>query len=130
MKALLLLCLISNCAVRLPNGIGGVGAPCSGYDAARHYWKVSIARMATNKHTHVAVTGRVALVKHEGDGDLHIKVSDGNRFMVAECIPALPCSEPKIGDVITVRGISRYDGEHHWPEVHPVEKLTIQHKEQ
>jgi hypothetical protein len=73
--------------------------------------------------THVAVSGRVAYVVSEADGDVHIKlVSASGRFIVAECIPALPCARPKSGQTITVYGISRQDSEHGWWEVHPVER--------
>jgi hypothetical protein len=71
----------------------------------------------------VQVTGKVTLVRHEADGDLHIRIEDGGAFIVAECIPKLPCAAPKVGDTVTVTGISRFDGEHKWQEIHPVETL-------
>jgi len=79
-------------------------------------------------HTHVEVRGIVAYTVAETDGDTHIKLlsiypDTLNRFIIAECIPKLPCRHPKSGDTITVRGISRYDPEHRWYEVHPVEEL-------
>jgi hypothetical protein len=95
--------------------------------SSRQYFPVSIADMAAGKNfiTHVQVTGNVILVKHEKDGDLHIRLSDGKRFIVAECIPKLPCTEPKVGQTITVYGISRFDKKHKWYEVHPVEYSEI-----
>jgi hypothetical protein len=89
----------------------------------RPYYPVTIAQMAAGKnfHTHVAVTGKVELVKTEKDGDTHIKLTDGKAFIVAECIPKLPCKPPTVGSTITVYGISRFDGEHKWWECHPVE---------
>lgn len=96
-------------------------------DGNRTYWPVTIAQLASGKvkHTHVAVTGRVVLVKHERDGDTHLRLRDDSlRFIVAECIPALRCPVPALGNVVTVQGISRYDGEHRWWEVHPVENLV------
>jgi hypothetical protein len=94
--------------------------------SGRQYFPVSIANLAAgrNFHTHVRVTGKVVLVKHEADGDLHIRLSDGKHFIVAECIPELPCREPRIGETVTVEGISRFDGEHKWWEVNLVEHLT------
>lgn len=97
-------------------------------DAGRKYWPVALDSAAVghwHNHTHVAVRGQVAkgypIV--EADGDVHIKlVSASGRFIVAECIPALPCTRPKAGQTITVYGISRQDSEHGWQEVHPVEK--------
>jgi hypothetical protein len=75
--------------------------------------------------TRAEVTGKVTLVKKEADGDLHIRVSDGKQFIVAECMPQIPCVKPKVGQTITVRGITRFDGEHHWYELHPVTGLEI-----
>jgi len=66
----------------------------------------------------------VKLVRHEQDGDLHIQLTGVTGFVVAECIPRMPCDPPVVGSVITVRGISRYDGEHHWFEIQPVEQIA------
>ena len=99
----------------------------------RHYFPVAPSAMAANHHTHVEVAGRVTLSKREGDGDWHMRLIDETTrnwkeripFVVAECIPELPCLHPKVGQCVKVRGISRLDGEHKWPEVHPVEKLEV-----
>jgi len=95
--------------------------------AQRRYWDVSVDSLATGRvaHTHVAVRGRVTLVRREQDGDLHIKLVGRTGFIVAECIPALPCRVPKVGERVTVRGIVRWDAEHHWVEVHPVEWMSF-----
>jgi hypothetical protein len=98
----------------------------------RNYWPLPLDSLAIghdHQHTHVAVVGVVA-PKYpiaETDGDLHIKLLSPNgsgRFIVAECIPKLPCAKPKAGQKITVYGISRRDSEHGWYEVHPVESWT------
>lgn len=101
---------------------------------ARSWHKVPLKELAGGKYklTHVETSGLVTLVKKEADGDTHIRLSDCDRFeacdgvpwIVAECIPELPCKAPKVGETITVRGISRFDGQHGWAEVHPVEQLT------
>jgi hypothetical protein len=92
--------------------------------SVRPYHKVTIAQMATTAYTHVEVTGKVTLVRTEDDGDTHIRLTDGKNFVVAECIPVLRCPRvPKVGETITVRGISRFDKEHGWYEIHPVETL-------
>lgn len=94
----------------------------------RTYWPVPLDTLAVNhqRHTHAAVTGKVAYVHHESDGDTHIKlVSPSGRFIIAECIPLLPCALPKAGVTITVRGITRWDPEHEWGELHPVESWTV-----
>lgn len=91
----------------------------------RYYWPVPLAVLAKGtKHTHVETKGRVTYVVAEGDYDTHIKVSDTLNvaiFIIAECIPKLPCVKPIKGSVITVWGISRPDPEHGWWEIHPVE---------
>lgn len=91
----------------------------------RTYHPVSVCGLAATSWTHVAVTGKVALVKREGDGDIHIRLEDKGCAAVAEIIPSLPLAAPKLGQRITVRGISRVDGRHKWSEVHPVEAWQI-----
>jgi len=99
----------------------------------RPYWPVPLDSLALGRalHTHVAVRGVVTLVGHEDDQDMHVRLTSltgSGRFIIAECIPALPCLTatrlpwlPAIGDTVTVYGISRRDAEHGWWEVHPVE---------
>jgi hypothetical protein len=94
----------------------------------RFYWPVTIWALATGqvRHTHVQVTGKVASVRFEDDGDLHIKLQStaprDTSWIIAECIPRMPCRRPRVGEIVTVRGISRRDPEHGWYEVHPVEE--------
>jgi hypothetical protein len=94
------------------------------------YQHTTVEKLAAGRvhATRAEVTGRVTLVKKEGDRDLHIRVSDGKHFIVAECMPQMPCTRPKVGDTVTVRGITRFDGEHKWWEIHPVTGLEIVHK--
>jgi hypothetical protein len=97
----------------------------------RYYWPTPIETMwaGLQKHTHVAVTGRVKYLRREEDGDLHIKLvslRDPTKFIIAECIPLIPCARPVLSSVITVRGVSRYDPEHGWREVHPVESWSYE----
>lgn len=97
----------------------------------RPYWSVTVAQLAAGAvaHTHVELRGRVDYVGHEDDGDLHVRVVDSTgAFIVAECIPALPCRRstgvpwvPRVGDQVTLYGITRHDPEHNWWELHPVE---------
>src|SRR6266566_6049569 len=93
----------------------------------RPYWPVTVSQLASGsvKHTHVSVTGVVAFTKIEADGDIHIRLiaDTGSAFITAECLPRLPCRRPRNGERITVKGIMRYDREHGWYEVHPVEDL-------
>jgi hypothetical protein len=92
----------------------------------RHYFKVAIADMPSNHYTHVEITGIVKEVRSEIDGDTHIQVSHGADFVIAECIPKLLCSViPEAGQTVIIRGVSRYDRENHWYEVHPVEEIEV-----
>lgn len=91
----------------------------------RTYWPVPLATLSHGTlHTHVETRGQVAYVRSEGDGDTHIKIVDPlnpSIFIIAECIPQLPCIKPRVGSAVVIRGISRHDPEHGWWEIHPVE---------
>jgi len=106
-----------------------LAAPLWAQETRRTYAIVELAAFARagSVHTHVQVTGWVAATHMERDGDRHIKLvpSPGARtpFLIAECIPQLPCAAPAVGRRLTVQGISRYDREHGWWEVHPVEAI-------
>jgi hypothetical protein len=65
------------------------------------------------------VTGKVMKVTKEKDGDHHVWVSDGKNELACEIVPELPLPRPKVGDVIDVWGVYRWDGEHNWGEIHP-----------
>lgn len=91
---------------------------------SRTYHPVPLARLVDTKWTHVAVCGKVTLVKHEADGDVHIRMDVGPRFVVAEIVDYKPLPPPKVGQTIVVKGVSRFDKTHGWAEVHPVEALT------
>ena len=107
---------------------------------SRPYHRETVASLAACRHTHVVVSGKVTLVRHEADGDWHIRVSDGLRFIVAEIVPTLvplgrlalqedqlSIEPPKVGQCVRVRGIRRFDNEvgHGWSEIHPVEQLEV-----
>lgn len=64
-------------------------------------------------------TGTVTMVKREADGDVHVRLEGDGTFIVCEFIPELPVSPPKVGDVITIKGVVRYDLKHMWGELHP-----------
>lgn len=99
--------------------------------AQRTYWKATIARLSTGSypHTHVVLDSVIVdYVRAEADSDYHIRLRDPldtipEHFVVAECIPALPCRHPKVGERISIWGIMRYDAEHGWAEIHPVERI-------
>lgn len=92
----------------------------------RIYHKVPLAQLADTRFTHVRVCGLVTLVKVEADHDIHVRLSDAARFVVAEIIPDMPLPAPRKGQRICVDGISRYDKAHGWYEIHPVSAWTVQ----
>lgn len=103
-------------------------------EEARIYHAVPLEKLARGTSwTHVETDGFVGLVRMEPDGDLHVKLCDTlprcERFVVAECIPQLPCVKPRKGDFVRVRGIYRKDGRHKWSEVHPIEVLEVLDRE-
>lgn len=98
----------------------------------RTYWACTVGQLSTGacKHTHVELKNvRAEYVASESDGDQHIRLRQVGdtvtaHFIVAECIPLLPCRRVHVGDILTsVKGITRKDSEHGWMEVHPVEAL-------
>lgn len=90
---------------------------------------VPVKKLPTTRWTHVHVCGVVTLVKKEEDGDVHIRLTDRTRFVVAEIVPAIPLPAPTRGQTICVDGISRDDKAHGWAEVHPVLRWTLQRRE-
>jgi hypothetical protein len=49
---------------------------------------------------------------------------DLHHCMVAETVPYLPCARiTKLPYLTTLSGIVRFDAEHNWYELHPVEKI-------
>lgn len=73
---------------------------------------------------HACVQGVVAEIIQEQDGDTHIWLTmDGTtkgRF-ACEITPQDKLPAPQVGQRITVYGIFRYDLQHSWPEIHPVD---------
>src|SRR5205085_11380442 len=90
----------------------------------RRYWLVSIDSLATGRdpHTHVQTVGRVRLIRFEADSDIHIKLTGVRSFVVLELIPGLRVPMPALGQRIRAFGISRWDKEHGWQEIHPCER--------
>lgn len=68
-----------------------------------------------------AVQGVVRAVQKVTDGDWHVNVEDSDgSVMVSELVPEYPLALPSVGDRIMVWGITRYDLNHRWWEIHPV----------
>lgn len=121
---------------RLLSLIVGVAAACGASQprpafAQRTYWHATVAKLATGHfaHTHAELDSvLVTYTRVEADSDYHIQLRDpkdtvASHFVVAECIPELPCRHPRVGAIVSVRGITRKDAEHGWYELHPVEWL-------
>ena len=98
--------------------------------ATRPYWTCTVAQLATGgcPRTHVQVKRSVVVYAAlEADGDTHYRLRDpadtvASHFVVAECIPLLPCRKLTVGSVVdSLGGITRVDPEHHWHELQPVE---------
>jgi hypothetical protein len=95
-----------------------------------NFYPVSIAALRAGKarHTHVHISGQVTGVIDETDGDIHVWLCDENargardpqHCINAEIIPEFPLRRPKVGSMVRLNGISRFDPEHRWFELHPV----------
>lgn len=98
--------------------------PANGLPDPSLYPVVDIAKLAVKDgwtRPRACLVGvKVILVKHEDDGDWHFAVEKDGHRVVCEVIPELPMDHPKVGDVIDVWGIPRWDGEHKWQELHCV----------
>jgi hypothetical protein len=97
----------------------------------RYWYPVTISQITSGSvgHTHAQIGGYVTYVRHELDNDWHIQVCDsmaasGTHCLVTEVIPGLPLKLPKVGSHVVISGITRYDKEHGWWEIHPIEKIT------
>lgn len=87
------------------------------------YPLVSIARLEDNLFTEprAAVIGTVDYVQKSYDGDTHVNIrADNGRVLAAEIVPELPIFPPPIGVRVKIWGVTRYDLQHRWWELHPV----------
>lgn len=93
-----------------------------------------------NFNTHTTVNGYILdwQLNPNTDGDRHVVVCDSPNFVVtqsgyapdlhhcivAEVVPYLPCTRiSKFPYQTTLSGIVRFDSEHNWWELHPVERI-------
>lgn len=81
------------------------------------------ATVAVFKMPHAVVEGVVSEVINEGDGDHHIWLTlDNSKFKLAcEIAPQNALTPPAAGDHVRIYGIFRYDFQHGWWELHPVD---------
>ncbi len=93
----------------------------------RFYWPTTVSAIVhgLNKHTHVSVRAKVIRSYRETDGDKHNWIKDitTGDSLVVECIPEIPCPTVLVGKILTFQGITRFDGEHKWQEIHPLERV-------
>lgn len=90
------------------------------------YYEVPLSKVKTTARTHVCTSGFVVGVHKNDDGDRHVNLAatkNGSVLVVAEIIPTVSRvrSWPTKGDNVRVCGITRFDKQHKWPEIHPVE---------
>jgi hypothetical protein len=72
--------------------------------------------------THLIVAGRVVRVRSRAGGGWRIRLADtGGALAAAEIRPSNPLPLPPVGSRIILRGRLRYDEEHAWYTVDPVE---------
>lgn len=70
---------------------------------------------------HAAVEGVVSAVVRSPDGDWHVNIADDRGgTLVAEIVPEYPLVPPPVGSRVKLWGLTRYDIEHRWWEIHPV----------
>jgi len=104
-------------------------------DEDRKFYRREVAAVAVappgspSVPTHLELQGWATYRKLEKDGDIHLHMCDGDVCLILECIPDLPeiakqCAALRVPVKVLVRGISHYDPEHRWQEIHPV--LSIQ----
>lgn len=68
-----------------------------------------------------AVVGRVTATMASPDGDVHINITDARgNTLVAEMVPEYPLPIPQVGETIKIWGVTRYDLDYFWWELHPV----------
>ena len=72
--------------------------------------------------TRATVAGRVVRVRSGRDGSWRIRLTDtGGALAAGEIRPSHPLPLPRVGARILLRGALRYDEEHRWYAVDPVE---------
>lgn len=110
--------------------------------ARRIYHTIRLEQLENTRWTHVCVTGTVAYVRYQRDGDWHITLDNGRAKVVIELIPQLKLTieqpdgmfiDANVAEGTPVRkgqrveacGITRVDQVHRWAEIHPVERLRV-----
>ena len=88
----------------------------------RHIYSPALGAM-TAGHAYLSVIGRVVRVRSRDDGGWRVRLSDtGGALAAAEFRRSNPLPLPRVGACIIVRGRLRFDEEHAWYVVDPVEE--------
>lgn len=107
-----------------------------------NYWQLSVAivnniqltmtpldhSVALPTEPHWYADGVVEEVISEGDGDVHVWLSwldaagaPTKDRLACEITPQQKLAPPPVGQKVRVAGIFRYDAQHRWFEIHPVD---------
>jgi hypothetical protein len=79
-------------------------------------------RLSGASHWRAILTGRVARVRSRAGGGWRIRLADtGGALAIGEIRATNPLPVPRVGAMIVLRGALRYDEEHRWYAVDPVE---------
>jgi len=77
-------------------------------------------------NTRVIVAGRVVRVRARHGGGWRVRLTDtGGALRAAEIRPTHPLPLPRPGAVIALLGAVRYDDEHAWYAIDPVEEWHL-----
>jgi hypothetical protein len=77
---------------------------------------------------HALVTGRVVRVRARLDGGWRIRLAEtGGALAAAEIRLSNPVPLPRVGSYIQLRGALRYDEQHAWYAIDPVEAWVEPH---
>lgn len=99
--------------------------PVDGLPDPKLYPPVPVVKIAVKDkwaRPRALIVGKVVYAKKENDGDYHYVVEDDqHNKVVCEIMPELPLNpRPKVGQIIYIWGIVRWDRQHNWGELHPV----------
>lgn len=87
------------------------------------YPLISISRLEKNLYwgPRAAVIGTVIDTEKIVDGDWHINIKDAEGMvLVTEMAPEYPLPVPAVGARVKIWGVTRYDLDHRWWELHPI----------
>ncbi|GEM_PF-2384434 len=87
------------------------------------YPLISVGKLESNiyREPRAAIIGIAETIVKASDGDYHVNIRDDQgRALVTEIAPDHPLPLPKIGQKIRIWGVTRYDLDHRWWEIHPV----------